>query len=50
MFCFNRRYETSSANWNTLESSGDSWWNWPGGLRDFISSWIYGIVALAVVI
>jgi len=19
MFCFNRRYETSSANWNTIE-------------------------------
>jgi len=26
-----------------LVSSGGSWWNWPGGLRDFISGWTYGI-------
>jgi len=33
-----------------LGCSGGSWWNWPGGLRDFISGWTYGIVALAVFI
>jgi len=31
-------------------SSGGSWWNWPGGLRNFISGWTYGNVALTVFI
>ena len=31
-------------------SSGGSWWNWPGGLRNFISGWTYGIVVLLVFI
>jgi len=35
--------------WTNLVSGG-SWWNWPGGLRDFISGWTCGIVALAVFI
>jgi len=26
-----------------LPTSGGSWWNWPGGLRNFISGWTYGI-------
>ena len=34
----------------TMKTSGGSWWNWPGGLRIFISGWTYGIVALAVFI
>ena len=31
-----------------ISISGGSWWNWPGGLRNFISGWTYGIVVLAV--
>ena len=34
----------------SLVNSGVSWWNWPGGLRDFISGWTYRVVALAVFI
>jgi len=37
-------------NKRDLSTSGSSWWNWPGGLRDLISGWTYGIVALAVFI
>jgi len=28
-------------------ASGGSWWNWPRWLRNLISGWTYGIVALA---
>jgi len=38
----NRKVMTSIVN------SGGSWWNCPGGLRNFISGWTYGIVALVV--
>jgi len=31
-------------------TSDGSWWNWPGRLRNFISGWTYGIVALAIFI
>jgi len=34
----------------SLPVSGGSWWNWPEGLRNFISDWKYGIGALAVFI
>jgi len=33
-----------------VKTSGGSWWNCQGGLRNFISGWTYGIVALAVFI
>jgi len=35
---------------NKCITSGGSWSNWPGGLRNFISGWTYRIVALAIFI
>jgi len=33
-----------------ITASGGSWWNWPGGLREFISGWTYGIIAVEFVL
>jgi len=45
---YSRPGVTYSYMWSI--SSGGSWWNWPGGPRNFISGWTHGIVSLAVFI
>jgi len=48
---FDNDIDTGVMVWKQgLLNSGCSWWNWPIGLRNFISGWTYGIVVVALAV